>query len=108
MSESLLQAAQVGDLPRVLALLAAGAPCDARSAEGATALMLAAHAGKLDVVRALIAAGADVNATDAQGWGALMKAIYNPTSTGGSPTWCRPSSPPAPRSRPGSPTASAR
>ncbi|MBK6336255.1 MAG: ankyrin repeat domain-containing protein [Betaproteobacteria bacterium] len=78
MSELLLQAAAAGDLPRVQALLTAGADCNARDAEGATALMLAAHAGCLEVVRALVAAGADVNATDPRGWGALMKAIYNP------------------------------
>ena len=78
MSELLLQAAEVGDLPRVQALLAAGADCDPRNADGATALMLAAHAGKLDVVHALIEAGADVNATDERGWGPLMKAVYNP------------------------------
>jgi len=68
MSDHLLQAVEAGDLPRVQAHLAAGADCEARNADGATALMLAAHAGRLDVVRALIEAGADVNATDERGW----------------------------------------
>ena len=77
MSEPLLQAAEAGDLPRVQALLAAGAGCEARDADGATALMLAAHAGHAEVVRALITGGADVNATDERGWGALAKAVYN-------------------------------
>jgi len=77
MSEFLLRAAAAGDLSRVQELLAAGADCNARDAEGATALMLAAHAGRLDVVHALVGAGADVNATDARGWGALAKAVYN-------------------------------
>jgi len=77
MSEPLLQAAEAGDLARVKALLAAGAGCEARDADGATALMLAAHAGHVEVVRALIGAGADVNATDERGWGALAKAVYN-------------------------------
>jgi uncharacterized protein len=77
MSEDLLRSAEAGDLPRVRDLLAAGADCDARDADGATALMRAAHAGRLDAVRALIAAGADVNATDDRGWGALAKAIHN-------------------------------
>jgi ankyrin repeat protein len=78
MSELLLQAAEAGDLPRVKALLTGGADCNARNANGATALMLAAHAGRLDVVRVLIDAGADVNATDERGWGPLTKAVYNP------------------------------
>ena len=77
MSELLLRAALSGELPRVRAQLAAGADCNARNADGATALMLAAHAGQLDVVRALIEAGADVNASDERGWGPLMKAVYN-------------------------------
>ncbi len=78
MSDHLLRAVEAGDLPRVQALLAAGADCDARNADGATALMLGAHAGRLDVVRALIEAGADVNATDERGWCAMTKAVYNP------------------------------
>jgi ankyrin repeat protein len=78
MPDSLLQAVEAGDLPRMQSLLAAGAECDARNADGATALMLAAHAGRLDLVRVLIDAGADVNATDERGWGPLMKAVYNP------------------------------
>ena len=78
MSQTLLEAAKAGDLPRVRELLAAGADREARDADGATPLMLAAHAGRLDVVGALITAGADVNATDARGWGPLAKAVYNP------------------------------
>jgi len=78
MSDHLLRAVEAGDLPRAQALLAAGADCDARNAEGATALMLAAHVGRLDVVHALIEAGADVNATDERGWGPMTKAVYNP------------------------------
>ena len=78
MSESLLQAAAAGDLPRLRELLAAGADRNPRDADGATALMLAAHAGHDEVVRTLIAAGADVNATDERGWGPVAKAVYNP------------------------------
>jgi ankyrin repeat protein len=78
MSDDLLEAAKAGDAARVKSLLAAGADCNARDAEGATALMLAAHAGKLDVVRALVEAGADVNATDERGWTALAKSVHNP------------------------------
>jgi len=77
MPESLLDAVSAGDIDRVRKLLAAGADCNERNGEGATALMLAAYAGRLDLVKILIDAGADVNATDERGWGALMKAAYN-------------------------------
>jgi ankyrin repeat protein len=85
MSESLLHAAQAGDVARVRTALAEGADPDARDADGATALMHAAHAGRLDAVRALIAGGADVNAKDARGWAALMKAAHNPELDRGFP-----------------------
>jgi ankyrin repeat protein len=78
MPEPLLDAVAAGDVGRSLSLLAAGADCNQRDGDGATALMLAAHAGRLDLVKALIDAGADVNATDERGWGALRKAAYNP------------------------------
>ncbi len=77
MPESLLDAVTAGDAARVRTLLAAGADCNQRNGDGATALMLAAHAGRLDLVKALIDAGADVNARDERGWGALTKAAYN-------------------------------
>ncbi len=77
MPESLLDAVTAGDAGRVHKLLAAGADCNERDAEGATALMLAAYAGNLAMVRTLLAAGAQVNARDQRGWGALMKAAYN-------------------------------
>jgi ankyrin repeat protein len=77
MPESLLDAVIAGDVDRVRAAIGAGADCNARDGDGATALMLAAHAGSLAVVRTLIEAGAEVNATDARSWGALMKSVYN-------------------------------
>ena len=77
MPETLIDAVIAADVGRVRELLAAGADCNARDGDGATALMLAAHAGRLDLVQTLIDAGADVNATDERGWGALAKAVYN-------------------------------
>jgi ankyrin repeat protein len=77
MPESILDAAAAGDVERVRTLLAAGADCNVRNGDGATALMLAAHAGNLEMVRTLVDAGADVNAVDERGWGPLMKAAYN-------------------------------
>jgi hypothetical protein len=75
MNDRLLQAV-AGGISRACRAAGRGRDCDARDADGATALMLAAHASHLDVVRALIDAGADVNATDRSGWGPLMKAVY--------------------------------
>jgi len=77
MSVSLLDAVTAGDVAGVRELLSAGADCNQRNSDGATALMLAAHAGNLDLVRILVAAGADVNAADERGWSALTKAVYN-------------------------------
>lgn len=77
MSVSLFDAATAGDVAGVRERLAAGADCNQRNGDGATALMLAAHAGNLDLVRILVAAGADVNAADERGWSALTKAVYN-------------------------------
>jgi ankyrin repeat protein len=77
MSDELLETVKSGDATKVKALLQSGADCNARDAEGATALMLAAGAGNLDMVKALLAAGADVKATDERGWTALMKSTYN-------------------------------
>jgi ankyrin repeat protein len=78
MPESLLDAVIASDVGRVRKLLAAGADCNERNGDGATALMLAAHAGDIGMVRNLIDAGADANARDERGWGPLMKAAYNP------------------------------
>ena len=78
MSNELLRAAETGDVDHARALLAAGADCNARNSDGASALMLAAHAGNLAMVSVLLDAGADVNAADALGWGPLTKAVYNP------------------------------
>ncbi len=77
MSVSLFDAVTAGDVAGVRGLLAAGADCNQRNGDGATALMLAAHAGNLDLVRILVAAGADVKAADERGWSALTKAVYN-------------------------------
>jgi len=77
MAAPLFDAATAGHVDLVRQLLAAGADCNERNGDGATALMLAAHAGHLEVVKTLIEAGADVNARDERGWGALTKAAYN-------------------------------
>jgi ankyrin repeat protein len=71
---SLFDAAAVGDLARVEALLAGGEDPNPFDAEGRTPLMVAAQEGHEDVVRALLAQGADPFLTDARGEGALTKA----------------------------------
>ena len=45
-------------------VLAGGAPADARSADGRTALITAAYSGRVDLCRVLIEAGSSVLATD--------------------------------------------
>jgi len=77
MTESLFDAVNASDADRARKLLAAGADCNERNGDGATALMVAAYAGNLAMVKTLIDAGADVNAADERGWCALSKAVYN-------------------------------
>ena len=63
--QSLIAAAESGDLAGLKTLLAQGASVQARDAQGRTALLAATHANRIDAARLLIAAGADVNARDA-------------------------------------------
>jgi uncharacterized protein len=60
----LIAAAERGDVGAIRALLAQGAPIDARDDRGRTSLMAAVHADRVDAARALIVAGADVNIQD--------------------------------------------
>jgi len=57
-------AAASDDVAAIGALLASGAPIDARDERGRTALLVATHANRVRAARALIDAGADVNAKD--------------------------------------------
>lgn len=58
-------AAARDDVAALRALLAKGAPVDARDAGGRTALLVATHENKVAAARALVDAGANVNAKDA-------------------------------------------
>lgn len=64
-ADSLLVAAERGDVDRVRALLTDKAAIDARDAQGRTALLIATHRNDIAMAQTLIAAGADVNAKDA-------------------------------------------
>ncbi len=63
--EALREAARAGDLARVDALLAAGAPVNAPARYGQTPLYYAAEKGHLAVAKRLVERGANVNAADA-------------------------------------------
>src|SRR5688500_16621564 len=60
----LIQAAESGDTPTVLALLEAGANINATDGRGRTAVMAATHANRVETVQALIDAGAEINIRD--------------------------------------------
>ena len=70
----LMFAAAHGDAARVAWLLARGAPRDARSDEGWTALRQASSKGHTDAVRTLLAAGANANIMCIFGGTPLMEA----------------------------------
>ena len=71
----LRQAAELGDVPALQALLGKQPVIDARDAGGRTALMLATLHGRTDAVEALLSAGADPNAADARGTTPLQAAM---------------------------------
>ena len=71
----LLEAAIVGDLDRVRALLDEGVEIEARDKVGATALINTATHGHSQIVRLLFDYGANVNATTTGGETALLKAV---------------------------------
>lgn len=64
MNDSLIQAAERGDTPTVLQLLAKGADINAHDARGRTPVMAATHGNRPDTVRTLIRAGADIDIQD--------------------------------------------
>jgi hypothetical protein len=65
-----------GEVAKVEALLERGAPVEARTDTGATALMVAAGAGVIAVVRVLLEHGAHVTAADHAGATALLLAAF--------------------------------
>jgi hypothetical protein len=72
---ALRQAAALGDLPRLRALLAEQPEIDSRDSTGRSALMLAVIYGHTDAVDLLLASGADANAADANGTTPLQAAL---------------------------------
>ena len=67
-------AAQLGDIARLDALLAQGAPLEAADAAGRTPLLLAVMQGRREAVARLLAAGANAQAQDREGVTALRYA----------------------------------
>ena len=80
--DSLLAAAQAGDLAQVRTHLAAGVDIESRSTDGGTALIHSAIAGHANVVQALLESGAQVDAADSNGTTALMAAALAGSSDG--------------------------
>ncbi len=80
-ADSVIEAAKLGDLARIDALIDGGAPVDAAEADGSTALHWAAQRGHADIVAALIEAGADPNARTRYGITALVLAANNGDTT---------------------------
>jgi ankyrin repeat protein len=70
----LLDAAEQGSAPAVIAALADGADVNERGADGTTAIMFAAYYGDVDLVDALIEAGADVTLQNQFGTSAITEA----------------------------------
>ncbi len=64
LDEELLTAARKGDLPALKALLAKGAPLEAKSRYGQTPLFFAARNGHEELVKFLLAKGASPNVSD--------------------------------------------
>lgn len=72
LNQSLLQAAQEGDLNRVETLVAGGADVNAAHGDQWTPLMMAARTGEVEMVRTLFEKGAVPDASSSKGWTALM------------------------------------
>lgn len=70
----LLDAAEEGSAPAVIAALADGADVNERSADGTTAIMFAAYYGDFDLVEALIESGANVSLQNQFGTSAITEA----------------------------------
>lgn len=70
------QAAKLGDLNALAALIDAGADINARDPRGYSPLMLAVYLGQVEVASYLIEMGADVNSTDFNGNSILMGACF--------------------------------
>lgn len=68
----LMKASHRGEVAIARMLIAAGAPLDARNADGNNALWLACVGGHLDVIDILVAAGIDLNNRNDNGATALM------------------------------------
>ena len=77
LTESLLKAAQNGDISKVEKLLFKGAEVNAKDKGGGTALIYMSEGGNVNIVKVLIEKSAEVNAKDNFGRTALMIASLN-------------------------------
>jgi ankyrin repeat protein len=72
LSNSLLGAAELGEIDKVKGLLDQGVPVDAKDDDGWTALMKATYEGHRHIVQELIVRGASVDTRENAGWTSLM------------------------------------
>ena len=77
LGQQLIEAADIGNLEHVKALLRNGVNIDSRDKDGKTPLMQAARTGDLEMVKLLLEQGADVNAKYNQGGTSLTMASIN-------------------------------
>jgi uncharacterized protein len=77
LDEQLVEAADLGNVRQVKALLSKKADVNARDKDGKTLLMSAAGRGDLEMVKLLIGKGAEVNAKDRWGRTSLTMASAN-------------------------------
>ncbi|MEZ0224347.1 MAG: ankyrin repeat domain-containing protein [Alphaproteobacteria bacterium] len=75
--QDIFEAADKGNLARILTLIEGGMAVDSTNYANWTPLLYAANSGHAEVVRYLLEKGANVNVTEKDGWTPLIRAAHN-------------------------------